>query len=136
MTVDVTYRTNLPLNEWLAGTTKPLFASLTASNRNKRNQKIYLTRVTMNVTAYDESGQLDVPQTIVDSANLQPGFIVTSPNTYNQNFDIPAVDRAAVRIRVDLTYELLLEVSRDDDGVRDLAKQVATDSLSVPIATG
>lgn len=133
--VDVKYMARLPLTEWRAGTTKPLLVTLTASNRNKRNQKIYLTRVTMNVTAFDESGQLDVPQAIVDSANLQPGFIVKSPNTYNQNFDIPAVDRAAVRITIDLSYELLLEVNRSDEGVQDLAKQVATDRLSVPIVT-
>ncbi|GAA3718550.1 hypothetical protein GCM10022204_43260 [Microlunatus aurantiacus] len=109
--------------------------TLRASNKNKRSQKIYLTKVTVNVTSFDESGQLDIPQTIVDSANLQPGFIVTSPNTYNQSFDIPAVDRAAIRIAIDLSYELLLEVSRDDEGIRDLAKQVATDRLSVPIIT-
>lgn len=135
VTAAVSYQTGLALTEWRALTTKPLLVTFSASNRDKRSQKIYLTKVTMNVTAYDESGQLDVPQTIVDSASLQPGFIVKSPNSYNQNFDIPAVDRAAVRITIDMTYELLLEVNRGAEGERDLAKQVATDKLSVPIVT-
>ena len=133
VTVKVEYTTRLPLEDWHAETTKPLLVTLTATNRQKKRQKIYLTRVTMNVTAYDESGQLDVPQTITDSANLQPGYIVTDPNDYNQNFNIPAVDRAAIRIVIDMSYEFLLEVNRDEEN-RDLAKQVATDTIRVPIA--
>lgn len=133
VTVKVEYTTHLPLEDWRAETTKPLLVTLTATNTKKKRQKIFLTRVTMNFTAYDESGQLDVPQTLTDSANLQPGYIVTNPNTYNQSFNIPVVDRAAIRIVIDMSYEFLLEVDRDGEN-RDLAKQVATDTLTVPIA--
>ncbi|BAK37890.1 hypothetical protein MLP_48750 [Microlunatus phosphovorus NM-1] len=43
------------------------------------------------------------------------------------------MNREAVRVGIDLTYEFLLEVNQGEEG-RDLAKQVATDRLSVPIA--
>ncbi|WP_156821276.1 hypothetical protein [Microlunatus phosphovorus] len=133
ISVEAEYDTTLPIEDWRADTTKPLRITLTASNDRKRKQKIYLTRVTIAATSYDESGPLDVPQPIIDAASVQPGYIVTSPNTYSQNFDIPAVNREAVRVGIDLTYEFLLEVNQGEEG-RDLAKQVATDRLSVPIA--
>lgn len=133
ITVEAEYNTTLPVEEWRAETAKPLRITLTASNDDKPKQRIYLTRVTVAASSYDESGPLDVPQPMIDAASVQPGYIVTSPNTYSQNFDIPALNRDAVRISIDLTYEFLLEVSQGDGG-RDLAKQVATDRLSVPIA--
>lgn len=133
ITVEAEYDTTLALEDWRAEAKKPLRITLTALNDDKRKQRIYLTRVTVAATSYDESGPLDVPQSTVDAASVQPGYIVTSPNTYSQNFDIPASSKEAVRISIDLTYEFLLEVNQGDRG-RDLAKQVATDRLSVPIA--
>lgn len=134
--VSVEYRSDLPVAEWRAETTKPLFVTASAVNQKKQKQKIYLATVTMTVSELDEDGQqLDAARPIIDSANVQPGYIVTSPNTYNQNFVIPAVDRATTNVKIDMSYEMLLEVGGSAES-RDLAKQVATDTLTVPIVAG
>ena len=123
----------MALKDWKAQNSKPLKVSATAANRKKSGQKIYVTKVAMTVTAYDEAGQLDVPQSLTDTPSIGPGYFVTFPNTYNQTFAIPAVDSGATKITIDISYELVLEVDRTKLG-RDFAKQVATDTITVPIA--
>lgn len=134
LSVRIEYETRLPVNKWQAGVSKPLLVSLTAVNKRDERQKIYLTKASAYVTAYDEDGPVDGPRTISDSANIDPGFIVTSPNTYNQSFALPAIDDTATRLTVDFTFELLVQVNKDKDG-RNFAKQVATDSITVPIVS-
>jgi hypothetical protein len=133
VTVKVEYTTRLALKDWKATNSKPLKVNATAANRRKSGQKIYVTKVAMSVTAYDDAGQLDVPQTLTDEPSIGPGYFVTFPNTYNQTFAIPAVDSGATKITIDISYELVLEVDRTKLG-RDFAKQVATDTITVPLA--
>lgn len=133
VTVNAEYTTRLALQNWKAQIGKPLQVSATAANRRKSGQKIYVTKVGMTVTAYDEAGQLDVPQSLTDTPSIGPGYFVTFPNTYNQTFVIPAVDSGATHITIDISYELVLEVDRTKLG-RDFAKQVATDTIAVPLA--
>lgn len=127
------YTTPLALRSWRAERTKPLRVSLGAVNRRKAGQKIYLSKVTANVTAYDDQGQIGDVRGVSDTANITPGFIVTSPNTYNQSLTLPAVDSSSLWMTIDLTYELVLEVDKTKEG-RDFAKQVATDTIVVPFA--
>ena len=134
VTVNAEYTTNLPLKDWKAQNSKPLRISATAANRKKSGQKIYVTKVAMTVTAYDDAGQLDVPQVLTDEPSIGPGYFVTFPNTYNQTFAIPAVDSGSTHITIDISYELVLEVDRTKLG-RDFAKQVATDTITVPVAS-
>lgn len=131
--VDVKYTALRPIEEWQASISKPLLVSITAVNRDRRSQKIYLMRATAATTASNDSGPLENTEDVVDLANLSPGFIVTSPNTYNESFTIPAVDASTTTLTLDFTYELLQEVSKDKLGIRDFAKQVATDRLIIPI---
>ena len=77
---------------------------------------------------------VDGPRTLSDATNISPGFIVTFPDTYNQSFALPAIDEAAIRLTIDITYELVLQASKDKDG-RNFSKQVATDTIVVPIAS-
>jgi hypothetical protein len=133
VTVNAEYTTRLALKDWKAENNKPLKVSASAANRRKSGQKIYVAKVVMTITAYDDAGQLDVPQTLTDEPNISPGYFVTFPNTYNQTFAIPTVDSGATRIIIDISYELVLEVERTKLG-RDFAKQVATDTITVPIA--
>ena len=133
LTVDVEYSTRLPLAEWSPERSKPLRIKLQAVNTDKRKQKIYLTKVTANVTAYDDRGQIGDTRNVTDSANINPGYIVRSPNTYNQSLSLPTVDSGSLWITVDLMYEMVLEVDKTKDG-RDFAKQVATDTITVPLS--
>lgn len=133
--VDVEYTTRLKLKNWQPDRSKPLRISLKAVNKDKRKQKIYLTKVTANATAYDDQGQIGDARNVSDTANINPGFIVTSPNSYNQSLAIPAFDSSSLWMTIDLTYELVMEVDKTKEG-RDFAKQVATDSITVPLAQG
>jgi hypothetical protein len=134
ITVDVEYNTRLPVESWRAEVPKPLHISLTSVNKRKQGQKIYLSKVTATVTAYDDRGQVGDSRSVADTANITPGFIVTFPNTYNQNLQLPAVDTSSNWLSIDLTYELVLEVDKTKQGNRDFAKQVASDTITVPLA--
>lgn len=134
LTVNVEYNSRLAAKGWRAEASKPLHISLTAANKSRQGQRIYLSKVTAIVAAYDESGQVGESLAVTDVANISPGFIVTFPNTYNQNLQLPAVDSASMWMIVDLTYELVLEVDKTKQGNRDFAKQVASDTVNVPLA--
>lgn len=133
VTLTAKYDTHLSLKKWRSNVSKPLHVSITAINKDKKNQKIYLTKVTVNVTAYDSAGPVDAPKALTDTTDINPGFIITRPNTYNQNFSLPAIDDAALYLTADLTYEMVLQVNKDKDG-RNFSKQVAVDSMTIPIA--
>ena len=134
LTVTVEYNSQFTADKWRADATKPLHISLTAVNRRKQGQKIYLSKATATLTAYDDRGQVD-SRAVNDTANISPGYIVTFPNTYNQNLQLPAVDSTTTWISIDLTYELVLEVDKTKQGSRDFAKQVASDTITVPLAS-
>lgn len=133
LTVDVQYNTRLSVDQWQPERSKPLHVSLTAVNKKKEGQKIYLSRLTGTITAYDEADQVGDSRTVSDTANISPGFIVTFPNTYNQSLALPPVDSSATTMTLDLTYELVLEVDKTKQGNRDFSKQVATDTIVVPL---
>ena len=128
LTVNATYDPRLPVADWTASVNKPLSLSLTTVNGRKGGQKIYLTRVTVTITARDDTGPLDSPRPLVDTANISPGFIVTFPYTYGQDFVVPSLDEGATSVTLDFTYEFLLQVSKDS---RDYYKQTAIDTLVV-----
>lgn len=132
LTVSIEYNTTLPLDAWTPSVSKPIELSLTAMSKRQADQKIYLTKVSADITAYDASGPVDDSRTLTDEANINPGFIVTFPNTYNQRFLIPGSSEVADRLSIDFTYEFVLQVNKDKDG-RNFSKQVATDTVSVPL---
>ena len=81
LTVNVEYSSSLAIEDWRAGINKPIRLTLTTVNKRKQGQKIYLSKVTVDVTSYDESGVVDSPRTLNDTSNINPGFIVTFPET-------------------------------------------------------
>ena len=131
LTVNASYTPRRKIEDWTASVNKPLALTLTTVN-GRAGQKIYLTRVTMSMTARDETGPLDSPRPLVDTANISPGFIVTFPYTYGQDFVVPALDEGATSVTLDFTYEFLLQVGKDS---KDYYKQTAIDSLIVPISS-
>ena len=55
------------------------------------NRKIYLSRVTAYLDVSDATGHLDSPDPLVDKADVNPGFLVTSPSSYTQVFVLPSL---------------------------------------------
>jgi hypothetical protein len=92
-------------------------------------QKIYLSRVTALTQVFDAEGHSGSPDTIVDRADVTPGFLVTSPTYYTQVFTLPAFSAKATRLTIDFRYEILLLQSTS--APRDFAKRTATDTLII-----
>lgn len=131
VSIRVTYGTRLSVDRWKATGSKPLDVSLTASDGSSRSRKVYLSRLTMTMSVSDESGELPAPSPQVDAANISPGYLVTSPNTYSQAFVIPDLDDSAKSLTLNFRYELLLQ--QGPTIARDYSKQTATDTLRIPI---
>jgi hypothetical protein len=92
-------------------------------------QKIYLSKVTAYTQISDASGNLGSPGTIVDRADVTPGFLVTSPTYYTQVFTLPALPAGATRLTIDFRYEILLLQAASTP--RDFEKHTTTDTLII-----
>jgi hypothetical protein len=49
----------------------------------------------------DAPGHLDSPHPIVDTADVTPGFVVSSPSYYTQVFTLPALPARASKFTID-----------------------------------
>ncbi|NHI17600.1 hypothetical protein [Microbacterium excoecariae] len=125
--IDVTYWSDLAMDEWTAGSPKPLSLSLTASIDPDDGQGVYLQRASVAVqTATGESGA-----TAEDTATESPGYLIGAPYSYSQAFALGAVPEGTASITVSLRYELLVQTTPTSD---EYAKQTATDTLTIALA--
>jgi hypothetical protein len=123
--ITVAYTTSQTFDRWKTGVPEPLSITMTA--RGSGGQKIYLSRVTIYMDISDDTGPLGGPDPIIDSADtagISPGFLVTTPNTYNQVFVLPPLPDGARTLVLSLRYEILLL-----QGSRDYVKRAATDTI-------
>jgi hypothetical protein len=93
------------------------------------NQKIYLSKVTAFLDVSDATGHLDSPDPLVDTADITPGFLVTSPSTYSQVFVLPSLPDEATSLTIDFRYEMLVLQSQSTP--RDFSKRTVTDTLVI-----
>jgi hypothetical protein len=129
----VNYWSDLPMDEWTAGANKPLNLSMIATLAGDEGQRIYLSKVTVVAAVTGPDGSLAAPASLVDEANVAPGYQVKSPYSYSQSFVLPALDPAATSISLAITYELLLQTTPTSG---EYAKQTTTDLLTIAIAPG
>jgi hypothetical protein len=86
----VRYSLQNRVERWAPGVAQPLKVSMRARQPSTNgyvaptDRKIYLSRVTAYLDVSDASGHLDAPDPLVDSADVNPGFLVTSPSSYTQ----------------------------------------------------
>jgi hypothetical protein len=92
-------------------------------------QKIYLSRVSAYLEISDSTGHLDSPDPLVDRADVNPGFLVSSPASYDQVFTLPALPGEATQLTIDFRYEILL--LQPSTSPRDFEKRTATDTLVI-----
>jgi hypothetical protein len=135
VSVKVQYSLRNSVQNWSLGIVQSMTVSLTA-RRSKgvqagrvTKQKIYLFRVSALTQVSDAAGHLGSPNTIVDRADVTPGFLVTSPTYYTQVFTLPVFPAKATRLTIDFRYEILLLQSTS--APRDFAKRTATDTLII-----
>ncbi len=135
--VRVNYATSLPIAEWTASATKPIGVTATASMAgDEPKQKIYLSKLTITLDARDETGEVDPPQPLTDEAAIDPGFLVSDPASYRQEFFIPGLIPGSTTLTLRMRYELLLESSSGsgDSETKDYSRRTVTDIVVVPIA--
>ncbi|WP_375431150.1 hypothetical protein [uncultured Friedmanniella sp.] len=128
--VTLRYATASPGATWTAQNPQPLQVSVKVTNIRKPARKVYVTRATMRFTISDATGDVPGPDPLVDATNLTPGYLATSPFSYEQSFAVPALDDNARRLTVDLKLEL---VSLVDRNARDYTKQTVTDTVKVDL---
>jgi hypothetical protein len=134
--VTVKYSLRNRVQRWSPGVGQPLEVSMEAIHQQRTGQystttdrKIYLSRVTAYLGVSDATGQLDSPDPLLDKADVNPGFFVTSPSSYTQVFVLPSMPDEATKLTIDFRYELL--VLQSQSTTRDFSKQTATDTLVI-----
>ncbi|QGU28857.1 hypothetical protein D7D94_07340 [Microbacterium oryzae] len=124
---DVTYWSDLALDQWTAAAAKPLSLSLSTTITPNDGQGVYLQRA--SVTVVPDGGEA-LP--VQEDASTEPhGYLVLSPYSYSQTFTIGAVPDGTRSVTLQIRYEFLVQTTPTSD---EYAKQTATDSLTVAIA--
>jgi hypothetical protein len=137
--VKVKYSVQNRVQRWAPGVAQPLKLSFTALQKQSATQyaaptdrKIYLSRVTASLDVSDARGHLDSPDPLVDKADINPGFLVTTPSSYTQVFVLPSLPDEATKLTIDFRYEML--VLQPKSTPRDYSKRTATDSVVISMA--
>ena len=131
LTVSIEYLPDAPVDRWTADGTKPVQVSVTVSNSRAPKQKVFLTRATMRFTVNDGVDDVPGPDPVVDTANITPGYLATSPYSYNQSFAIPSLDVSTQTLTIDLKLEM---VSLVDAKAKDYTKQTVTDTVRATVS--
>lgn len=131
----VEYRTSLPVRDWTAGATKPFRVTASARTPGADNQpKIYLSKLTIGMDARDDTEPVEAPAPVVDEASIVPGFLVSDPASYGQEFFLPALPPGTRMLTLRLRYELLIaSPGSSPQEERDYSRRTVTDLLVVPI---
>ncbi len=129
--MNATYATTLPTEKWTPSATKQVDVTLSAMDNASPKTRVYLSRVTCTITPSDDTGPIAGPSNLTDTANINPGYLVSFPYTYEQVFTVPTVDEGATSLTFSFKYELLTAVS---DGTKDYTKQTAVATIQVPLA--
>jgi hypothetical protein len=131
----VKYSLQNRVERWAPGVAQPLKVSMTAIQPSTTgyvapgDRKIYLSRVTAYLDVSDTTGHLDSPNPLIDKADVNPGFLVTSPSSYSQVFVLPALPDEATTLTIDFRYEML--VLQPESSPRDFSKRTVTDTVVI-----
>ncbi len=131
----VKYSLQNRVEKWVPGVAQPLKVSVSAHQPSNAgyattaDRKIYLSKVTAYLDVSDATGHLDSPDALVDKADVNPGFLVTSPSSYTQVFVLPSMPDEATTLAIDMRYEML--VLQPQSNPRDYAKRTVTDTLII-----
>lgn len=128
----VDYWSTLSMDQWTADALKPINLSMLVDITPADGQKVYLQRASMVAVPFTAAGALAPLAPVVDSATVNPGYLVLNPYSYSQVFNVGQVPEDATGVRVEFTYDFLVQTTPTSS---EYAKQTATDTLSIAIAT-
>lgn len=125
------YWSTLGMDKWVATANKPVSLSVSATLNGDQGQRVYLSRVALDVQVEGPGGTLPGPATVVDQASISPGYQVKSPYSYGQTFVLPEMDPTAIGVVLRITYDVLVQTTPRST---EYAKQSAVDTLSIAFA--
>ena len=129
----VDYWSDLSMDRWNASAVKPVSISMITTITPSDGQKVYLQRATMIAVPGTPAKDLDALPPQVDQSTVSPGYLVLSPYSYSQTFNVGPVPAEATHVTLQFTYDFLVQTTPTSS---EYAKQTATDSLTVAIAQG
>lgn len=131
VTATVNYFSTLSMDRWTADAIKPVSINMTTTVAPADGQKVYLQRAQMLAipgTGDDTLAALD-PQ--IDSATVAPGYLVLSPYSYAQTFNVGPVPAEATHVTLQFTYDFLVQTTPTSS---EYAKQSVTDTVTVALS--
>ncbi len=128
----VNYWSTLSMDRWTPTALKPVSISMVTTVTPDDGQKVYLQRATMTAVPGNETQSFAPLAAQTDQANA-PGYLVLSPYSYSQTFNVGEVPADATFVTLQFTYEFLVQTTPTSN---EFAKQTASDSITVAIARG
>ena len=126
----VNYWSTLAMDRWSATALKPVSISMVTTVTPDDGQKVYLQRATMTAVPGNATQSFAALTAQVDQSN-PPGYLVLSPYSYSQTFNVGEVPAEATFVTLQFTYEFLLQTTPTSS---EFAKQTASDTITVAIA--
>ena len=131
VTATVDYWSTLSMDLWTADAVKPVSISMVTEVSPDDGQKVYLQSATMVAVAHDRDGEtLDALDPQSDTSAVSPGYLVLSPYSYSQTFNVGAVPADTAYVQLQFTYDFLVQTTTTS---KEYAKQTASDTLTVAI---
>lgn len=127
----VNYWSTLSMDQWSATALKPVTMSMITTVTPDDGKKVYLQRATMVAVPGNADTSFPALAAQVDQSTVNPGYLVLSPQSYSQTFNVGEVPAEATFVTLQFSYEFLMQTAPDST---EYAKQTASDIVTVAIA--
>jgi hypothetical protein len=131
VTATIDYWSTLRMDRWTANAVKPVSLSMVTKVKPNDGQKVYLQKATMLAVPANAEETFDALTPQVDAATVSPGYLVLSPYSYSQTFNVGQVPADATFVTVQFTFDYLVQTTPKS---KEYAKQTASDTLTIAIA--
>lgn len=127
----INYWSSLSMDRWFPAAVKPVSLSLVTEVVPDNGQKVYLQKASMLAVPANDTTTFPPLEEQLDAAAVTPGYLVLSPYSYSQTFNVGPVPAEATYVTLHFTYDFLVQTTPTS---KEYAKQTATDTLTVAIA--
>ena len=131
VTATVDYWSTLDMGQWSAGAIKPVSLSMMTTVDPDDGKKVYLQRAQMQAIPSTPTGPLAALDVQADSSTVSPGYLVLSPYSYSQTFNVGPVPAESTFVTLHFTYDFLVQTTPTSN---EYSKQTATDTVTVALS--
>lgn len=130
VTATIDYWSPLSMDRWTTGALKPISLSMETTVSPDDGQRVYLQSAAMVAVPGNATTDFEPLDAQTDQATVSPGYLVLSPYSYSQTFNIADVPAQATFVTVQFTYDFLVQTTPTSE---EYAKQTASDTLTVAL---